>query len=49
MSNKAKDIDIQNCTYYFFNDFINMKKLFGIILKQMKKHTKMFLFSTLDM
>ena len=23
MSNKVKDIDIKNRTYYFFNDFIN--------------------------
>ena len=25
MSNKVKDIDIKNCTYYFFNDKINIK------------------------
>ena len=25
MSNKVKDIDITNCTYYFFNDIINIK------------------------
>ena len=25
MSNKIKDIDIENCTYYFFNDIINME------------------------
>ena len=25
MSNKVKDIDIKNRTYYFFNDFINIK------------------------
>ena len=25
MSNKVKDIDIRNCTYYFFNDIINIK------------------------
>ena len=25
MSNKVKDIDIKNCTYYFFNDVINIK------------------------
>ena len=25
MSNKAKDIDIKNRTYYFFNDIINIK------------------------
>ena len=26
MSNKVKDIDIKNRTYYFFNDIINIKK-----------------------
>ena len=25
MCNKVKDIDIKNCTYYFFNDIINIK------------------------
>ena len=25
MSNKVKDINIKNCTYYFFNDIINTK------------------------
>ena len=25
MSNKVKDIDMTNGTYYFFNDFINIK------------------------
>ena len=25
MSNKIKDIDIKNRTYYFFNDIINIK------------------------
>ena len=25
MSNKVKDINIKNCTYYFFNDMINIK------------------------
>ena len=26
MSNKFKDIDIKNHTYYFFDDIINIKK-----------------------
>ena len=26
MSNKVKDIDIKNRTYYFFDDIINIKK-----------------------
>ena len=25
MSNKVKDIDLKNQTYYFFNDMINIK------------------------
>ena len=25
MSNKVKDIDIKNCTYYFFDDNIKIK------------------------
>ena len=25
MSIKVKDIDVKNCTYYFFNDMINVK------------------------
>ena len=28
MSNKVKDIDITNQTYYFFDDIINMKKFY---------------------
>ena len=27
MSNKAKDIDIKNCTYYFFNDIKSIKTI----------------------
>ena len=26
MSNKVKDIEVKNSTYYFFNDIINIKK-----------------------
>ena len=26
MSNKVKDIDMKNCTYYFLTDLINIKK-----------------------
>ena len=35
MSNKVKDIDIKNCTYYIFNDIIfeNLKILIQIMLK----------------
>ena len=27
MSNNVKDVDIKNCTYYFFNDIINIKNV----------------------
>ena len=40
MSNKVKQIDIKNQTYYIFDDIINIKNLIQIILKQMKSHTK---------
>ena len=33
MSNKVKDIDIKNQTYYFFNDVIDIKKLIQTVLK----------------
>ena len=33
MSNKVKDIDIKNRTYYFFIDIINVKILIQTILK----------------
>ena len=26
MSNKVKDMNIKNCTYYFFNNIINTKQ-----------------------
>ena len=26
MSKKVEDIDVRNCTYYFFNDISNIKK-----------------------
>ena len=33
MSNKVIDIDIKNCTYYFFNDIINIKNFDLINIK----------------
>ena len=48
MSNKVKDIDIKNRTYYFFNDIINTENFDQITLKQIKSHTKIFLFTILD-
>ena len=43
MSKEVEDIDIKNHTYYFFNDIINVKNL------DQKSHTKIFLFTALDM
>ena len=45
MSNKVRDIDIKNCTYYFFDNIINVIE---IILKSTKIHTKIFLFTAVD-
>ena len=42
MSNKVKDIDAKNHTYYFFNDIININNF------DLKNHTKIFLFATFD-
>ena len=33
MSNKVKDIDIKNCTYYFFIGIIHIKKFDRNIIK----------------
>ena len=50
MSNKVKDIDIKTRTYYFFNNIIIIKKFDpNPILKYMKNHTKIFLFTIFDM
>ena len=38
MSNKVKDTDIKNRTYYFFNDIINIKNFdSNIIIKILLK------------
>ena len=49
MSNKINHMDIKNHTHYFFDDIINIKNFTQILLKQMKNHAKIFLFTTLDM
>ena len=48
MSNKLKDIDIENHAYYFFDDIINIKILIQIKSRLMKSYTKIFLFTILD-
>ena len=40
MSNKVKDVDIKNCTYYFFNDIINIKHFDLINIKIDEKSYK---------
>ena len=37
MTNKVKDIDTENCTYYFFNDMIRIK---NVDPNNIKKHEK---------
>ena len=40
MSNKLKDIDIENHTYYFFNDIINIKNFDPNKIKIVEKSYK---------
>ena len=50
MSNKVKDINIKTYTYYFFSMALSVYKiLIQIILESMKGHTKIFLFTILDL
>ena len=48
MSNKVKDIDIKNRTYYFFNDIINVKSFDPNNIKMDEKSYKNILITTLD-
>ena len=48
MSNKVKGISIKNHTYYFFDDIINIKKFDPNYNKIDGRHTKIFLFTTLN-
>ena len=49
MGNKIKDIDIKQHTNYFLMILSIPKSLIQVILKQIKSHGKIFLFTTLDM
>ena len=40
MSNKVKDLDIKKHTYYFFDDFINIKNLNQNDIKVYEKSCK---------
>ena len=45
-----KDINIKNRTYYFFDDFFNIRDLDPNNIKiDEKRHTKIYLFTILDM
>ena len=43
MSNKVKDIDVKNWTYYFFNDIINIKNFVAYNIKIDEKSYKSIL------
>ena len=43
MSNKVKDIDLKNWTYFFFNDMINIKNFDANNIKIDKKSYKYIL------
>ena len=47
MSNKLKEIDINNCTYYFFDDMINIKNLDPNKIKTNEKFLFIYLSFTL--
>ena len=49
MSTKIKDIDIKTTHTIFSMILLIQKILIQIILKQMESHTKIFLFTMLDM
>ena len=49
MSNKVKDIDIKNRTYYIFIDIINIKNFNPNIINIEESHPKIFLFTILGM
>ena len=49
MRNKVKDKDIKNRTSYFCDDIINIKNFDSNNIKIDESHTKLFLFTILDM
>ena len=49
MSIKVKDIDKKDCSYYFFDDIINIENFDRNKIKIDEIHTKIFLFTALDM
>ena len=49
MSNKVKDINIKNRTYYFFNDIIDTENFDRNNIKIDEKSYEIFSFTILDM
>ena len=45
---EMKQINIKNRTYYFYNDIIDIKKFDAMLLKIDKNHSKILVFTTLD-
>ena len=44
----TKEINIKDCTYYFYNDIIDLKTFDSKNLKVDKKRTKILIFTILD-
>ena len=49
MSNRVRNIDLKNRTYYFLDDIINTKIFNPNYIKKRKDLLKLFLFTILDM
>ena len=49
MSNKIKDINIKNRTFYLFNDIVDIENLHWNDIKIDEKPYRNFLFTILDM
>ena len=47
--NTTKQINIENRTYYFYNDIIDLENFDTKLLKIDKKYTKALVFTILDM
>ena len=45
---KAKQIEIKNQTYYFYNDITNIEEFNSNLLKIDKSRTKILIFTILD-
>ena len=48
MATDVETININNGTYYFFDDMINIKNFDSKLLKKIESRTKTLIFTTLD-